>query len=311
MSLTRDETLNELTMPMVSVCICTYRRPHRLARLLRAIEQQDTAGRFTLQLVVVDNDPQRSARVALHAFGRRTLWPFESAWVSEPNIAKARNRAVQLAQGPFLALIDDDEVPAPDWLLRHFEVLEQTQAQGVLGPVLPRYESPPPRWILHGRFCERPRHATGQRLGEPKLMRTGNVLLRRECLQGEAGPFDVRLGRTGGEDVDFFRRRLARGDTFVWCDEAAVFESVPSQRMTRSYFLKRAWLRGTVNAERASLLSWSTAKSVAAATIYSFLLPVLGLWRHDIFMQLLMRDCDHLGKIFARCGVKLIRQRQD
>lgn len=297
-------------LPVVSVCICTYQRPYRLARLLRAIESQDTADLFTIQVVVVDNDPQRSARAALIGFSKRTSWPLVHDSLSPPNIAKARNLAVRMSQGDFIAMIDDDEVPSPAWLRKHFETLHRSQASGTLGPVLPRYESPPPPWVIRGGFCDRPRHLTGTSLSDPKRMRTGNVLIRRRSLRLEPGPFDPRLGRTGGEDVDFFRRRLTRGDVFVWCDEAVVFESVPAHRMTRSYFLKRALLRGSVNGERTSLLSWSTAKSVAAATLYSCLLPVLLAWRHDLFMQFLMRDCDHLGKIFALCGVKLIRQRQ-
>lgn len=305
-----DPTQVDRPLPIVSVCICTYRRPHRLARLLRAVEGQDTGGLFTLQLVVVDNDPRRSARAALNAFAKRTRVPFVHDAEPEPNIALTRNRAVRLARGAYVALIDDDEIPIRNWLLLHFMALHTARADGVLGPVLPQFESKPPAWVVRGRFCERPRHATGERLNDPKIMRTGNVLLRVECLRTEKGPFDARLGRTGGEDVDFFRRRLARHDVYVWCDQAAVYESVPADRLTRAYFLKRALLRGVVNAERASILSWSTAKSLLAAIIYSSVLPVLLAWRHDLFMQLLMRDCDHLGKIFALCGVKLVRQRQ-
>ena len=298
------------SLPVVSVCICTYQRPYRLARLLRALEQQETGGLFTMQVVVVDNDPQRSARAALLGYAKRATWPFAHESLGEPNIAKARNLAVRMAHGDFVAMIDDDEVPSPTWLRKHFETLQRSRACGVLGPVLPRYESPPPQWVIRGGFCDRPRYTTGTALSDPKRMRTGNVMIRRRSLRLEPGPFDPRLGRTGGEDVDFFRRRLARGDVFVWCDEAPVYESVPAQRLTRSYFLKRALLRGSVNGERTPLLSWSTAKSVIAATLYSCLLPVLLAWRHDLFMQFLMRDCDHLGKIFALCGVRLIRQRQ-
>ena len=32
-------------------------------------------------------------------------------------------------------------------------------------------------------------------------------------------------------------------------------------------------------------------------------------WRHDVFMRYLVRDCDHIGKMFAMFGIKLARQR--
>jgi hypothetical protein len=52
------------------------------------------------------------------------------------------------------------------------------------------------------------------------------------------------------------------------------------------------------------------AKSVLAAFVYSSLLPVLALVRHDLFMHALVRDCDHLGKLLALCGLAPVRERQ-
>ena len=40
----------------VSVCICTYKRPVLLKRLLEGLGEQDTSGLFTFSIVVVDND---------------------------------------------------------------------------------------------------------------------------------------------------------------------------------------------------------------------------------------------------------------
>jgi hypothetical protein len=79
--------------------------------------------------------------------------------------------------------------------------------------------------------------------------------------------------------------------------------------MTRAYFLKRALLRGVANAERTPLLSMGLAKSLVASLVYTAALPVLLLWRHDVFMRYLVRDCDHIGKTFAIFGIKLVRQR--
>lgn len=305
----------------IDVCVCTCRRPQRLAQLLEALAAQDSAGgRVAWSVVVVDNDPAGSAQPVVQAFEARrsagALPAVSYAHEPEPNIARARNRACATASAPFVAMIDDDELPEPQWLVRMLATLQAHQADGVLGPVRPRYEATPPAWVLRGGFCERPGHATGERLVRPRQMRTGNVLIRRAVLQAETrrlasdatGPFDVALGRTGGEDTDFFRRRLAQGDTYVWCAEAPVWEAVPAERLTRRYFLRRAWLRGAVNARRARLLSADAARSLAAALAYTLALPLL--WpRQDLFMHALVRDCDHLGKLLALCGLPLVRER--
>ena len=114
-----------------------------------------------------------------------------------------------------------------------------------LGPVRPHFEAPPPDWIIKGRFCERPEHETGTIVGWQES-RTGNVLFRRSILDGTEEPFDSAFG-TGGEDVDFFLRMAKRGCVFRWCNEGVVYETVPKERWTRTYMLKRALLRGRNN----------------------------------------------------------------
>ncbi len=75
-------------------------------------------------------------------------------------------------------------------------------------------------------------------------MRTGNVLLAKAMIEGLETPFDPRLGRTGGEDADFFDRMVKAGRSFVWCAEARVYEDVPVERQTLKYHVKRAFVRG-------------------------------------------------------------------
>ena len=52
----------------ISVCICTFKRPELLTRLLERLENQRTDGLFTYSVVVADNDPAQSARQAVAAF---------------------------------------------------------------------------------------------------------------------------------------------------------------------------------------------------------------------------------------------------
>ena len=49
----------------ISVCICTYKRPKLLVRLLRKLQKQQTANLFTYSIVIVDNDFNQSAKEAV------------------------------------------------------------------------------------------------------------------------------------------------------------------------------------------------------------------------------------------------------
>ena len=52
----------------ICVCICTYKRPVLLRRLLEGLGDQDTSRLFTFSIVVVDNDRSESARGVVKDF---------------------------------------------------------------------------------------------------------------------------------------------------------------------------------------------------------------------------------------------------
>jgi succinoglycan biosynthesis protein ExoM len=294
----------------ITVCICTYKRPNLLMRLLETLVAQETAGLFEYSVTVVDNDAGESARYVTESVARDSAMPIRYHVEPLQNIALARNRAVTNTIGDFLALIDDDEFPDNAWLLNLLNACRDYGADVALGPVKPYFESTPPQWIIDGQFCERPSFATGTFIKDPKYTRTGNALLDRSLIIEENELFNPAFGKTGGEDVDFFRRLLKKNKAIVWCDAAYVYESVPPERLTRAYFLRRALLRGVVNADHAPMLSRDFAKSLVAAVVYVSMLPFLVLISHGLFMRYLIRACDHLGKVMAKFGFRLVTERK-
>jgi len=293
----------------ISVCVCTYKRPHLLGRLLTNLSNQVTGGSFRYSVVVVDNDRLQSARTTVSTFGEKTL--VDITYVSEPekNISLARNRAVQNARGSYLAFMDDDEFPGEDWLLNLYNTCKMHNADGVLGPVIPQYEVEPPEWVVKGGLHCRKEFRTGAILRNSRDTRTGNVLLAMRIFDEMKRPFDLRYGRTGGEDTEFFRRMMAEGRVFVWCNEAPVYETVPPERMKQSYFLRRALLRGTVAGRLQTFSVLGTSKSILAIFIYALSLPFLQLAGHHLFMKYLVKSCDHIGKLLATFGLNVVDER--
>lgn len=287
----------------ISVCVCTFKRPELLNRLLDRLMLQETAGEFTYSLVVVDNDPGKSAETAISQFISRS--PVETSYgvQAEQSIALTRNQAIQISRGAFIAFIDDDEFPADGWLLNLYRTCTPSDVAGVLGPVKRHFDKEPPKWILKGTFFDRPTHPTGWEM-DWLHTRTGNVIFRRDVLPPNEPPF--RKEFRGGSDVDFFRRAIARGFRFVWCNEAVVYETVPPARWKRSYMLRRALLRGRGAALRKEGLV-SLLKSVVAVPLYALALPFAQLMGHHRFMVLLIKLCDHLGKILTLVGFNVVK----
>ena len=192
----------------ISVCICTYKRPLLLKRLLILMETQETDGLFTFSVVVADNDREQSAKAVVEEIASRS--PMQVFYCVEPrqNIALARNLAIENASGNFIAFIDDDEFPIPRWLVKLYTACEDYGVDGVLGPVVPHFEAGTPPWVRRGGFYNRPIYPTGLRLDWRKG-RTGNVLLKRDIIP--AGRPAFREEFRAGEDQDFFRRMVGSG----------------------------------------------------------------------------------------------------
>ncbi len=289
----------------ISVCICTYKRPHLLKRLLSELRVQDTGGLFTYSIVIADNDELQSGEAVILDFAAESH--IEIRYCVEPrqNIALARNKAVENAHGDFLAFIDDDEFPGKRWLLTLFKACNDYDADGVLGPVRPLFDKDPPKWVVKGKFYERPTYRTGLVIDWRKG-RTGNVLLRRRIFAPGGQAF--RPSFLTGEDQDFFRRMIEKGHSFIWCNEAVAYEVVPPIRWKRTFLLRRALLRGAVSVVHPAFGPRQIAKSVIAVPVYAAALPFALVLGHHRFMTLLVKLTDHLGKLLSLLGINPIRE---
>jgi glycosyltransferase involved in cell wall biosynthesis len=255
---------------------------------------------------VADNDAAGSAKAIVDEFAAgstlRTVYCVEP----EQNIARARNKAISCSEGDFIAFIDDDEVPTHDWLASLLAVAQSPDVSGVLGPVKPRFDCEPPVWILRGGFFDRPSHPTGHVLDWSET-RTGNVLFRSAIVAGQDA-FRAEFG-TGSEDVDFFRRMTDRGHVFVWCDQAPVYESVPSSRCRAGYLLRRALVRGSTFPSRGTNLLRSLVTSLTAVPVYTLSLSVFAVLGRHVLVRYLIKLFDHFSRICAFIGLPLVRER--
>lgn len=293
----------------ISICVCTYKRPSLLHHLIDELKAQRTDRLFSYSLIVVDNDAWGSARATVQAVGKAAPFPIEYHIESERNISLARNRSVENARGNMIAFIDDDEFPEADWLIHLFRTLSESGASGILGPVRSHFEAPPPEWLVKSRLLERPEFATGQILDNSHFTRTGNVLFRRSIFESREDRFDPAYGRIGGGDAVFFKRMISKGHIFVWCNEAVVYETILPERQVKSYYIKRALTRGVGEAKQAPFLSLSTLRSLIAVSLYGLLLPIMLLVGQPLFMRYLVKECDHLSKVLAYAGIRLVKER--
>lgn len=254
------------TILRIDIAVCTFRRSH-LARTLASIAAIVVPPGAVVRVLVADNDEVPSATAMVEA--ARTEMPFPILHLHCPasNISLARNACLDAsADADYLAFVDDDETVSAAWLSALLARAIVTRADAVLGPVRAIYGDALPRWLSEGDF-----HSTKPVFvaGEIRTGYTCNVLIRR------AGPaaglrFNLKRGRTGGEDTEYFTRLHQRGGRIAFTPEALVFEDVPPDRAAMSWLAARRWRAGqshaaimleTAQASRFALAVQSVAKA--------------------------------------------------
>jgi succinoglycan biosynthesis protein ExoM len=293
------------TQPHISVCICTYKRPELLKRLLEDLERQDTRGLFTYSIVVAENDESQSAKDVVSSFAAASRLAVKYCLQPERSIAMTRNKAIENADGEFIAFIDDDEFPTEQWLLHLFKACNEHAVAGVLGPVMPHFDKEAPRWIVKAGLFDRPMHPTGLRLNWSQT-RTGNVLLRNRLFREEGQRFNPEF--LSGSDQEFFKRMMGKGHQFIWCNEAVVYETVPPARWKRGFLIRRAVFRGVFSFRNRPYAPGPIAWSLFAAPAYVLALPVALILGQAKFMSYVFSLSYHIGRLLALVGINPIKQ---
>jgi len=245
----REPPISDPAHISIAVCICTFRRPDGLLQLLSGLEVQrfSIAPAPAVVLIVVDNSPDGGAAQTCQS--RRWTWPLHYLHEPRPGISYARNAALSAVPPgtDFIAMVDDDEVPAPDWLDRLLDAQSRSGADVIAGPAIPAFPDGTPDWITAGGIFYKPTnmHELHDLHPDPAAA-TCNVMMRAGLLEGAGLRFDPALALSGGEDKMLFQHLKRRGYTFAWAADAKVIEQVPLERANFAYMWREAFRRGSV-----------------------------------------------------------------
>ncbi len=259
--------------PEVTVIIATRNRAHDVGRAVERLVEQRTGGRFTYEILVVDNGSTDQTRDVVQALQAR----FDNVrYLFEPTAGKpwALNRGIREAQGELLAFTDDDLLAEPTWLLGLWQAL-QDGAEAVTGRVLPCWLGRRPDWLTDGAVrrlglgCID--YGTRRRTpAEGDCRWVGGSLAMRRDVAERIGPFNVRLHRE--EDTNYYRRCLLQGVRIMYEPSSVTYHQVGQERTTPAYF--RRWNR-LAGYYRVHQLEWKP----------SHVFTVMPLWRAGITLQ--------------------------
>jgi succinoglycan biosynthesis protein ExoM len=227
---------------LISVCICTFRRPG-VADTVKSIFAQTAVA--NIEVIVCDDDEAGSAQQWILPLLKDAPFPLRYVPCGSRNVSICRNKCIAVSHGKWIAFIDDDEIAEPNWLCELLVTQAKYNADVVKGFVRGVYPPGTPRWITKGDPFTRDFGPSGTPL---TWFGAGNVMFRRALVVKHELRFNRDHGLIGGEDTDFFRRVRQCGARMVACRTAIVNEMTPPERVKESYLRRRFRRQGQVEA---------------------------------------------------------------
>jgi len=230
---------------LVSVAIPTKDRPSMLADSIRSVERQYLPSWMRLEVVVIDNSIDGSAREVCDEYG--TLVRYFHCPIA--GLSNARNQALCKSRGELIVFLDDDEVAEPTWLSELCGALITTNADAAFGAVEPEFEIQ--RFELQeyakNFYSRRIRAASGDDVTDQYyLLGTGNSCFVKARCFGTENPFLERFNTSGGEDIMLLKNLADGGNRFIWAPQACVREKIPAARCNLGYLVKRRFRNGQI-----------------------------------------------------------------
>jgi succinoglycan biosynthesis protein ExoM len=239
---------------LIVIGLGTFQRPKMIEDTLKSFIKLVIPEGYEAVLMIADNDPEKSAEAAVQKF--ISAIPIQTIYFVEPNrgIVFMRNAVIEKAlevKATLLAFIDDDEEVEPNWLVDMLQNKEKYEAQVVVGRVARMLPADTPRWVIRGKFFERPNSKTGS---VRKAASTSNVIFDLDLLCVEMGlRFHPALNLSGSSDTFLFTEATERGAKIIWVNEDLVKETIPKSRMTVKWLLERAFRHNNCRALRKRL----------------------------------------------------------
>jgi len=265
----------------IVVIVPTFRRPTQILETLATLKAQETKRRFAVIVIENDADGREGATAAAPLFSSGALDGLVIVAHDRGNCS-AYNAGMETALVQFphfarLAIIDDDEFAAADWLERLCAASETFGADIVGGPQLPVFAEP-----RHAHFARHPVFAPpyAESGPVPALYSSGNLMIGRQVLAAMPAPFlDTRFNFMGGGDSDFLSRAAARGFRLARCAQASVRETVPARRVEADWIRARALRNGVISTLVQKKKLGGTARGNAVVILKSLALLAASPWR--------------------------------
>lgn len=232
-----------------TVAIPTYNGASRLPQIIEKLKQQINTENFTWEIIIVDNNSRDNTAQLIKIYQKNWLlpYPLRYCFQGQQGLAFARQKAVEEARGKLVGFLDDDVLPAPDWVAEAYKFGQQhPQAGAYGGQIHGDFEvEPPANFERIKSFL-----AIRERGNEPHLYRPeilslppGAALVVRKQVWLDSVPSClVLVGRVNGtmlagEDYETLIHMHRSGWEIWYAPTMHSYHQIPKTRLEKEYLL--------------------------------------------------------------------------
>ncbi|MCY6491891.1 hormogonium polysaccharide biosynthesis glycosyltransferase HpsE [Leptolyngbya sp. GGD] len=229
-----------------TVAIRAYNAAQRLPLLLQKLQFQQNTESIRWEILVVDNNSTDNTAEVVQTY-QSQLSQLRYILETQQGAAIARKRAITEAQGTWIGFLDDDTLPAPDWVAQAYKFGQTHPKVGAFGSrILPEYEIEPPKnfdRIAHympimlktQSFCY-DTHLKGMPVGAGLVIRKQAWLESAIGDQIIQGPVKQGFALKGEETEVLWKMKSFHWE--IWYNaEMTIAHKIPQWRLEKDYLL--------------------------------------------------------------------------
>jgi glycosyltransferase involved in cell wall biosynthesis len=230
-----------------TVAIPTYNGAIRLPKVIEHLQAQVDLEGLKWEIIIVDNNSQDSTSELVNQYQENWNYPFTLRYVLEEKQGAgfARARAIVEAQGDIVGFLDDDNLPAVNWVIEAYRFLQAyPKAGAIASQIHGKFEVAPPESLKPILFYlaitergDNPHVYEPRRIGFPP---SAGLVVRRNAWKDNVPTNLFLVGRVGSsmlgsEDAEalFYIHKVGWE---IWYNPAMEVEHIiPAWRLERNY----------------------------------------------------------------------------
>jgi glycosyltransferase involved in cell wall biosynthesis len=232
----------------LTVTIVTYNGGDRLPLVLEKLRSQINTEGVNWDILIVDNNSNNYTKTVIQSY-QNQAFPVPIKYIFEPQQGAgfARKRAIQATNAPLIGFLDDDNLPADNWVVSAYKFAQEYPKAGAYGSQIHGdYDiEPPANFERIKAFLAITERGDQPLLYNPKsrfLPPSAGLVVRRQAWLENVPETCILTGRVAGtmltsEDLEVLSY-LQQSSWEIWYNpQMKVWHKIAAHRLTREYLI--------------------------------------------------------------------------